>query len=164
MFDRQTGNILFDLLEGNVPLGNFSVGVAWSLLNLLMSMLALLNAVILMITLFFRKRKRKDDEEYREADNADIDENEKGFRRRLMKLRVPALLAGIIPGILFLLLENIRLPIVWITRWTPLIGAFFILHMVLLLVFLVIKREDKPEDEDSDKNEDLDATVTINAG
>ena len=81
-----------------------------------------------------------------------------------MKLRIPALLAGIIPGILFLLLENIRLPIVWITRWTPIIGAFFILHMVLLLVFLIIKRENKPEDKDEDENQDYNAAASPNVG
>jgi len=140
-----------------------------------MSMLALLNAVILMVMLFAKRRKIKDededeDEEYSgadyadDADDDDEDEDEvKGFRHRLMKLRVPALLAGIIPGILFLLLENIRLPIVWITRWTPLIGAFFILHMVLLLVFLVIKKERKPEDEDEDDYEDYNTAASTNA-
>jgi len=44
------------------------------------------------------------------------------------------------PGILFLLLENIRLPIVWITQWTPIIGFFFIVHMALVLSQFVIKK------------------------
>jgi uncharacterized membrane protein len=138
-----------------------------------MSMLALLNAVILMVAMFIKRRKAKDededdDEEYSAADNADTDDEDeddvKGFRYRLMKLRVPALLAGIIPLILFLLLENIRLPIVWITRWTPLIGAFFILHMILLLIFLVIKKENKPEDEDEDEYEDKNITTSTSIG
>jgi H+/gluconate symporter-like permease len=128
-----------------------------------MSMFALLNAIVLMITMFIKRRKRKDDDEYSEADDMDDDENKaRGFRHRLMKLRIPALLAGIIPLILFLLLENIRLPIVWITRWTPLIGAFFILHMVLLLIFLVLKREYNPKDEDEDKDQSINTTASPN--
>lgn len=48
-----------------------------------------------------------------------------------------AAVSGLIPGLLFLVLENIRLPMVWVTQWTPLIGAFFIVAMALALIHLV---------------------------
>jgi hypothetical protein len=36
--------------------------------------------------------------------------------------------------------------------------------MVLLLVFLAIKRENKPEDEDENQDEDYNATTSANVG
>jgi hypothetical protein len=36
--------------------------------------------------------------------------------------------------------------------------------MVLLLVFLVIKRDDKPEDEDKDQDQDYDTAPSANIG
>jgi hypothetical protein len=38
------------------------------------------------------------------------------------------------------------------------------MHMVLLLVFLVIKRENKPEDEDKSQDENYDAAPSANIG
>jgi uncharacterized surface anchored protein/preprotein translocase subunit SecG len=184
MFEAQTGNVFLDILNGNVPLGNFQGGVSWSVLNLMMSIVALFVAVILFITLFFKKRKKELDED-EEAQKAQIssdiqnsetlinietqnsetqtgedeDEDEEEIEprnklHRLLGLKIPALLAGIIPGILFLLLENIRLPITWITRWTPIIGAFFIIHIVLLLIFNFIKKRDKSDDDKDGEEHD----------
>jgi len=128
-----------------------------------------------LVTLFLRKRKKENEEEEEGSDvvsavktedavktegEADTEEEEpETLRQRLIRLKVPALLTGIIPGILFLILENIRLPITWITQWTPLIGAFFILHMVLLLIQYIIKSKAKTEDEKENEEDKTGAEV-----
>jgi len=120
-----------------------------------MSVLAILNTAVLFILVIVKKR-RKDDFRItgydRFGNEIEMYEPDDDIvkRRRLATLKILALLAGTIPLILFLILENIRLPIVWITRWTPLIGAFFIIHMVLLLVHFVIKKRiiNSQEDEE----------------
>ena len=138
-----------DLIDNKVPLGSFGTGIAWSLLNLMMSILALLSSIVLLVTAF----KKKQDEEGKDYDMqqaADGAEEKRDDGRRVMALRVIAILAGIIPGLLFLLLENIRLPMVWITHWTPIIGLFFIIDMILVLVhFSVKKREKEPNEEEA---------------
>jgi len=107
----------------------------------------------MLVTTIIRKRKQKYSEEsYDSEANQCEDPN---YRRRLIGLKIIALLAGIIPGILFLILENIRLPLVWITQWTPIIGAFFIIHMAILIMQIVIKRHPRNE-----KEEDVNAEVT----
>jgi len=152
-FAAQTGNPLIDIINGNVPLGNMlGRGIAWSLLNLMMSVIAILNTVILLVTLFIKKRET-DNEHEDDIDTYDDDDRPQDIRTRLLKLKIPALLTGIIPGILFLLLENIRLPVTWITQWTPIIGAFFIIHMALVIIHYMIKRRVNTEDEDDEKQE-----------
>jgi len=143
-----------DIPNSGIPLGGLGVGVAWSLLNLLMSVLAIFNAAVLLILVIIRKRK-KDNEITASngyGDEAELDEADENIvkRRRLVTFKILTLLAGIIPLTLFLILENIRLPLVWITRWTPLIGAFFIIHMIFLLIHFVIKKrisKDKKSDQ-----------------
>lgn len=132
---------------GNVPLGGLD-SVAWSLLNLMMSIVALFCAVTLTVTLFKRKKLNK----YQSEDEDEEEQPEEEVaRHRLFVLRLPTILSGLIPGILFLILENIRLPMVWITRWTPLIGAFFIISMVMVLVHFVVKKRAKAvQDNDDD--------------
>lgn len=140
--DLGGGPLAENLGPGGVPLGGLD-SIAWSLLNLIMSLIALFAAVTLIVTMFKRKKVN------READAESGEEpDEKVQRNRLFGLRVLAILGGFIPGILFLILENIRLPMVWITRWTPLIGAFFIISMTLVLLHAVIKKRGKTVEDD----------------
>ncbi|MDL2294724.1 hypothetical protein LJC60_08905 [Ruminococcaceae bacterium OttesenSCG-928-D13] len=135
-----------DLSALGVPLGGLN-SIAWSLLNLMMSIVALLASLILIFSMFKRKKTNQ------LRDEADTEaEDEKIKRNRLLSLRIITIVAGIIPGVLFLILENIRLPMVWITRWTPLIGAFFIISMALVIIHLAVKVRAKNEDDQNDKS------------
>ncbi|NLW78943.1 MAG: hypothetical protein GXY32_05985 [Ruminococcaceae bacterium] len=142
----------------NIPLGGLGVSLAWSLLNLIMSILSLLAAIVLIVSMVRRKKTNPADPDDNEAQLAQDDEleeeaDEKPLRTRRLGLRLLAILTGFIPGVLFLILENIRLPMTWITRWTPIIGLFFIINMAALLIhFIITKRaaKNKPEDHDDD--------------
>lgn len=147
---------LASLLNGDIPLGSFTEGVAWSLLNLMMSLISLFTAVVLLISMLFRRKKKEDEEP---ADALGIeDEEEREFyreenslRKRLLALRLPAMLLGVLPGILFVVLENIRLPVTWITRWTPIIGAAFLVHMAIVIIHFAVKKKAKKQEDDTDQ-------------
>jgi amino acid transporter len=100
-----------------------------------MSVIAVLIAFVTAITLV---RRRRDDEDEYEA------EEQKGRRRRWLKVLV--MISGIIPLILFIILEDMRLPMVWIDRWTLLIGIFFLVHLVLLVVQIFAKKKAETEE------------------
>lgn len=123
-----------------VPLGGLSMGNGWSLLNLMMGLFAVLGSIILFGSLFKRNKDYIDDQ---------IEDGFQFYRERSTLLKIVTIVSGIVPGVLFLILENIRLPMVWITKWTPLIGAFFIIFLILVLVYVVIKvrHKEKVEEE-----------------
>lgn len=128
---------------GGIPLGGFGEGLAWSLLNLLMSLISILSAVVLLITIFKRKWEK-------ESQN-----NLTYVRKRSTVWRLLSIITGFVPGILFLLYENIRLPVTWITQWTPIIGAFFIINMSILLIFLVFTKKDCKNDKNIYRGDDI---------
>ena len=129
---------------GGVPLGGLGA-IAWSLLNLMMSLVALFCTIVLVISMMKRKKTNPAGDDY--DNDYENEEQEAPRRNRLTTLRTLAVLGGLIPGILFLILENIRLPMVWVTRWTPLIGAFFIISMALVIVHLAVKGRAKDEED-----------------
>ena len=142
-----------EVRSGTIPLGGFKEQGAWSLLNLLMGLLSFICSIVLIICLIKRNKKgtSQKEQDLSEENSASNKKENPPLRVKRTPLRFLGILTGIIPGILFLLLENIRLPITWITRWTPLIGAFFIINMVALLLFnTVTKKLRKEEFEETD--------------
>ena len=108
----------------------------------MMGLFGALTAILLFGSLFKRNKDYIDDH---------IEEGYQFYRERSKILKIVTILSGIIPGLLFLILENIRLPMVWITKWTPLIGAFFIIFLVLVLVYVVIKVRHKEKAEENEE-------------
>lgn len=150
------------LPPNEVPLANPNEGAAWSLLNLIMSLISLFAGIVLLISMLRRRGQNQSDA----VDETDVDDGDQQpassernstQRKRLLGLRIPAMLLGLVPGILFLILEDIRLPMTWVTQWSPIIGAVFIIHMVLLLVHYVITKRAKDSDSPDDDNDDMGA-------
>jgi uncharacterized repeat protein (TIGR02543 family) len=123
--DRQSGDLLKDLFDGDIPAGNFGFRDAWSLLNLLMALIALICSAILILARVLRRRREEDD----------VPETT-GRPRRLLGA---AIAAGFIPAILFLLLEDLQLPATWVNRFTPLIGIFFLISIALHIIRGILK-------------------------
>ncbi len=147
---QNIAELFTDIADGKVPLGSFGLGNAWSLLNLIMSIIAVICSIVLFVSLFRTKRRNEENEEDAETTKIMREDNdsdqEEDHRSRLRSLKIIALLAGLIPGILFLILEDMRLPMTWITRWTPLIAVFFILAMLLVVLQFVVKKKNRQED------------------
>jgi hypothetical protein len=150
--ESQSSNILQDILDGNVPLAAGG-GRAWSLLNLMMSLVAIFSSIIMTVNLIVKRREVKEEMLDMDEDELADEESIEIKRSRLNWLKVPAIVAGIIPGALFLIYEDIRLPVTWITQWTPIIGAFFLIFSAFLIIQLTIKKQDNTDlifDDDED--------------
>ncbi|MGI6104654.1 MAG: hypothetical protein ACOYD7_00490, partial [Raoultibacter sp.] len=118
---------------------------AWSLLSLLFGIVAL---IIGILTLFTAVRKKKEPE-YKESDliwHPDEDHDNGGewvkppFYRKRNFLKIATVILCMAPIMLFLLLENFLLQMVWMTIWTPLIAAFFVIAMVVFIIQLVMTK------------------------
>lgn len=133
LFDKQTGNILQDIANGNVPLGNFAYSGSWSLFNLICAVAALIISIITFITIVMNRNKKEEQSE----------------KKRLNTLKILTIAVGLLTGILFLILENMKLPMTLINQWTPLILAVFIIHLVALMVQIAVKRRYQRDDNDT---------------
>lgn len=155
-FESQTGNPIADLINNNVPLGNLGLGAAWSLLNLICSVLGLAISVVLVINIFAKRKEqdKADKTQNNRPNTADApqDENKLRTKRALALFKVGTILFGVLTGVLFLILEDIRLPMTWITQWTPIIVPVFVVHLVLLLLYNATKSK-KSDEEDSGESE-----------
>lgn len=153
---------LEQLVAGEVPLGHLSVNNAWSLLNLICSVVAIIVSIVLFITVLanrYRKDDNYDEEEFDNAYATDEDaRQEDTMSRRRNWLKILSMVAGILLPILFLILENMRLPMVFINRWSPMFVVIFVIHIALMLIQLIWKKRKKQEpeeDEEFEKNFDL---------
>jgi hypothetical protein len=126
MLESQTGNPLVDIIRGSVPLGSFSTTQTWSLLSLLVALLALLlPLVIIPVGLLMRRRE---------------------YHRHLVLTALCAVV-GILPIVMWLILDNTAVPMAWINQWTPLVLVVFILEVVLLAAREATKAKDTEQDE-----------------
>jgi hypothetical protein len=73
------------------------------------------------------------------APEQDEQQETKGFRRR--SLKVVAAILGLTPMILFIILEDITLPMVWLDRWSLLFAIVFVLHIVAVAIQYYVKKQ-----------------------
>jgi amino acid transporter len=143
--EAQTGNILQDLLDGKVPRGNGKSSAVWSLLSLILSVIAVIITVLLVIGSLARRRNGDSETEYSVYGR---DETEKRRRRgRLLKLLT--CIVGILTLIIWLVLDDTSLPMAWFNRYTPIVAVFFIVHLALFAVYR-IRRSRQGDDTESE--------------
>jgi amino acid transporter len=144
LLDSQTGNPLTDIFGGLVP---FATGIgAWSLLSLLLSVLAIIITILLFVGLFRRRKNKYEDDKEIEVYGENT-EDEKEKRRKANICRLLTMIAGILTPIIWLILDNLNQPMAWINKWTPYVAFIFIVHIVLLIVF---KYRSRNRDRDDD--------------
>jgi uncharacterized repeat protein (TIGR02543 family) len=110
---------------------------AWSLLNLIVSIVALAISVIMVISAI---RRKDDDRERDDAGNL-LDGEPEEFKVRLRRNMIITAIIGIVPLILFLILENTTLPRVWIDKYSLLFGIVFLVQIVFLVIQGVVKKK-----------------------
>jgi uncharacterized repeat protein (TIGR02543 family) len=165
----QTGNPLVDLFRGNVPLGNVKFEGAWSLLSMLMSLVAVVVSVLLVLGAIVRRRS--EDEIAGRARNDAGYYNDKGtgsdagyysnagvgsdasfyhdtagdYRRRGKILRVLTIILGVLTPVVWFVLDTLNQKVVWINKFTVYVGIAFVATVVLLVVYKVWKGDEKRE-------------------
>lgn len=121
-------------------------GGTFSLLNLVMSVVALVMAFVMFVRGFGKRKQGGEDEEF----------EENAGRNRWGLPRVFAVLSSLLPGVLFLLLENMKHTMVWINHNTPVIGLMFLLGVALTVIQAVHERKRQNDMHDRDDGDEYD--------
>lgn len=142
-FEAQTGNILADLANGNIPLGNRVSSAVWSLLSLILSAIAAIISILLVIG--EARRRRKDGE----LDGYEREEAERRQKRGRV-LKAPACIVGVLTLVVWLALDDLSLPVAWINKYTVVAAIVFAVHLALFALYKARKgkrAEDVGKDE-----------------
>ncbi len=107
---------------------------AWALINLIATVLGAVLAIVLLAS---KHQKTEEDEE-----NA---EEETEYTRR-RKWKVISTITAIVSVIVFVLTENMRLPMVLVDKWTLLMVVFFIINAACLYMGRRFHEEDKDDE------------------
>jgi uncharacterized repeat protein (TIGR02543 family) len=127
----QTGNPFVDLANGNVPLGSTAVQGAWSLLSLIVSLLALFSTLALVLSGLIRRRKHEQD----------TSEGSAHKTSPYLILMIVAAVVGVLTPVVWLVLDTLSQPMVWINSWTVFVIAFLVLHLALLVASVIVRRK-----------------------
>ena len=109
------------ITDDGIPLGGFKTGGYWSLASLFLSLIAALISIGLIIAGFVR-RGRKD---------GIVDD----LKPRAAIYRILAVIAGILTPVIWFILDDFSLKIAWINKWTVVIAALFIVHIVFSMLY-----------------------------
>lgn len=135
-------------------------GGHWALVNLILTVIGALFALVMLVS-YWRKRKVEEDEDEAEERRArvaaaemrgeeDYEEEPEDTKKRLAWRIVPAVLA-VLAVILFILTENIFLPLVLVDWWTL---AHVIVAALQIICWIVASRRKDITEEDTDEEMD----------
>ena len=118
----------------------------WALINLILSIIAVITAIIMAITFFFAKKKEDEDEEQQaqkapKAEGEEEEEKKKSYKGLKFLGFIPAAAAVI----LFILTENMHFKMILVDKWTILTAVFAVIAIVIGI--LTRNKKDKEEDE-----------------
>ncbi|MDR3305631.1 MAG: hypothetical protein LBS85_06380 [Clostridiales Family XIII bacterium] len=143
--DDQTGNPFVDIANNNVPLGNGSITSAWSLLSLILAVIALVTTVFTIGSVLLGRRYRRSMDELGAVDK----ENRR--QKNSFILAVLTCAFGVLTFLIWLVLDDRSLPMVWFNRYTDLVFVFFLLNIVLFIArrTAIHKIEQEPDSLES---------------
>jgi hypothetical protein len=136
--DNQTGNPLVDLFNGNVPLGNLSRTDAWSIVSLLLVIIALAWSAVLVIGKITSKNRKID------RYNDILPE-----RKKLSGLMSTfAIVVGVITALLWYLLDDLSLRMVMFNRYTIFIFAVFAVQAAFVILSRTVRKGEHKGEKD----------------
>jgi hypothetical protein len=120
--------------DGNVYYRGDKVG-AWSLLSLIISVIAVIFAVGLVLGMVLRKFRRSDTTWQR-------------VRQRTTGFTIFAVLLGLLTPMVWLLLDTLSLPMALLNKWTLYVAIVFALQLVMMVIHKTYERKREEEKED----------------
>lgn len=146
----QEQNILSIIVPITAPAGH----AAWALLNLILTVLGVVFALVFFIARN-KKRNEEEDEEERKAraEQAQTqaqaaDEEDYELKRRSAGWIIGTCILAVVAIILFILTEDMRLPMVWVDWWTIYHFIIFVVLMGLGMMAVRYKKVELDEDEE----------------
>lgn len=125
--------------DGEVARGS---GAAWALLNLILTILTGLIAIALMVTYFTKRKDHENEDQERISD--DNNEEESKPKKKLV-LRILSVFMTALAIILFILTEDMTLPMIFTDNYTIYHIVMFVIT-VILATFSIKKYEDNEEE------------------
>ena len=139
------------IASSNAPLAGKDVS-SWALLNLILSIVGVLAALILAIMYFVHRKVEKEEEEqkqpYRDVENRDKEAYE--TKKKRLWPRIIAAVLAVLAVILFLLTEDVTLPMTFTDQWT----IWHVIILIVLVIFAIVSsvkvntdHRDRPESQ-----------------
>jgi uncharacterized repeat protein (TIGR02543 family) len=147
----------------------------WALVNLILSVVGLILAIIVLICVLLKKKqkqKKEQDEqtapknqnsaEHKEDKPTDDEKTKK--QKQHQTLWILSFILGIAGIIVFLLTENTSLPMALVDQWTIVNAIIFIVELIAiaLLIFNRKKKDDRKEDDNKDNTTPFSPNSTLN--
>ena len=123
----------------------------WALINLIAAMLSVVLAVVALLA----KHAKDEDEDDEDKDDqvvANENEDDENESTRHRRWKVIATIDAILAVVVFILTENISLPMVLVDKWTLLMVLFGLISIVSTYFARKWHEEDEDEDEESSQN------------
>ncbi len=141
-------NVELEIGNTVIPLASF--GGSWALLNLLLAVATALLCVSLLVSYFVRKkhpRKEQEQEKAQEHTHANTDHSDSHTKRKGI-LRIGSLVVALIAVILFILTQDMSLPMAVMDEWTLWMLVIFVVQLMITILSrkkAVKNEEKKPE-------------------
>jgi hypothetical protein len=158
MLRAQSGNVIVDLTDGNVPTGNFVVKSVWSLLSLILSLIAVVISVLMIVGAAFMRGRRESGEyalnEYAAYQNDDEsiaseDEDEKE-RKRGKTARTLTIIFGALTLTVWRILDNLSQPMAWMNQGTRIVIILFAIQIACIVIYQASRAGKNREFNDAD--------------
>ena len=107
----------------------------WALLNLILTIVSCLIAIILLFV-----KKKSENDEYTDEEEKDI--------RSMRRFKFFSILFGIVSIIVFIFTEDMTMPMVWIDKWTILMAIFTGIEIANIFIIRQKAQEEETEEEE----------------
>jgi uncharacterized repeat protein (TIGR02543 family) len=117
--ESQSGNVITDLLDGNVPRGFAKAKGVWGFSNLIIAVLAFALAVTTILRSIAKRKQLY-------------------FSKTTYILRTASIICGLVAVIVWLVVEQITAQVVWINQWTVPLAILFSAQVVIMAVHNIL--------------------------
>jgi membrane protein implicated in regulation of membrane protease activity len=142
-----------DIFGNGVSLGNGSVQDSWSLLSLILSLIALISALVLIVRGVAENRRRNEneadyDEHHSKYNEQELQSQHQSTYKRTLILRLLTIVAGVLTPVVWLLLDKLSKPMVLINANTVFIALIFIVFAAFLVIYLFTRHQEVVKQDD----------------
>ena len=110
---------------------------AWALINLIAAILTVLLSLIMLIRYIGKKRDEEEEQNGEMTKTTETEVKKKGLARLL------SLIPAIASVIVFILTEDMTLPMQWVDKWTLLMAVILVVNVILAIIAHKTKDEDE---------------------
>ena len=130
-----------DIDDNDTPLAEGT----WAVINLIAAILTTLGAIV---ALFRKKEEEDEDEEDQNKDKAEDEDEDDNRGKKMLAAKIAGAVAGVLAPIVFILTEDMSLPMALIDKWT-LLMAVVLVAQIMAAIF-----NKKASELDDDKEEE----------